>query len=101
MGALVAFFGGFGAAASNLVLGLVGSERDASGSDGDDNIQGGTENDVLAGGAGNNTISGGANTDTVNYSQASAGVSVSLDGVANDGVVSVSSLVLSRYDLPT
>jgi Ca2+-binding RTX toxin-like protein len=41
--------------------------------------------DVLQGHGGNDTYSGGAGSDTVDYSDETAGVTASLDGVANDG----------------
>ena len=54
-----------------------------------DTIDGGAGNDTLSGGTtigtGGDTIAGSGGTDTVSYSTRSGDVSVSLDGVANDG----------------
>jgi Ca2+-binding RTX toxin-like protein len=51
----------------------------------DDTLTGGSGNDVLVGGFGADVLQGGPGTDTADYSTATAGVVVSLDGAANDG----------------
>jgi len=58
------------------------------GGDGNDTLVGGPENDTFIGGAGADFMTGGGGTDVADYSRpvGSAGVRVSLDGVANDGV---------------
>lgn len=58
------------------------------GGDGNDTLIGGPEADTFIGGAGGDSMSGGGGTDAADYSRpvGSAGVRVSLDGVANDGV---------------
>ncbi len=67
------------------------------GGDGDDSLSGGSGRDSVQGGAGDDTIpdagadtdpdsfSGGAGTDLIDYSDAAVGVTVTLDGLANDG----------------
>ena len=55
------------------------------GGDGDDAVDGGEGDDVLDGGAGNDALAGGAGTDRISYAERSRAVTVSLDGVANDG----------------
>jgi Ca2+-binding RTX toxin-like protein len=65
------------------------------GGSGPDNLSGGTGNETLKGAGGNDTINGdvgtdqlfgGAGTDTVSYAGRGAAVTITLDGVANDGV---------------
>lgn len=69
-----------------------------AGGDGDDSLSGGAGRDSVQGGGGDDTIpdagadvdpdsyGGGAGTDLLDYSDAAVGVTVTLDGVANDGV---------------
>jgi Ca2+-binding RTX toxin-like protein len=70
---------------------LIGGEGDdwLRGAAGNDDIRGGSGDDRLEGGpgpsGGADTFSGGDGIDVVNYFYASAGVTVSIDGVANDG----------------
>lgn len=66
---------------------LTGSPADnvLVGGPGDDTLTGGAGNDLLDGGAGNDVMNGGDGTDTATYANATAGVTVSLDGKANDG----------------
>jgi Ca2+-binding RTX toxin-like protein len=59
------------------------------GGDGNDDLDGLAGNDLFSiegGNDGNDDLSGGADTDTASYSLASAVVTVTVDGVANDGV---------------
>lgn len=80
-------------AAGGTLVGGAGADR-LEGGDGPDVLDGGTGpdvllggggDDVLDGGAGGDVLSGGAGTETISYDGRGAGVSVSLDGVANDG----------------
>ena len=73
---------------------LNGSDVVLVGVDGNDALKGGTGNDALAGGDGDDTIDGGAGVDemsggggedTASYVEARAPVTVTLDGLANDG----------------
>jgi Ca2+-binding RTX toxin-like protein len=69
---------------------LLGGEGDdwLRGADGNDNLQGGSGADRLEGGpgaGGSDTYSGGDGVDVVNYVYATAGVTATIDGVANDG----------------
>ena len=50
-----------------------------------DALNGGDGNDLLDGGNGSDYLSGGAGQDRANYAARAAGVTVSLDNVANDG----------------
>jgi Ca2+-binding RTX toxin-like protein len=53
---------------------------------GDDNLNGGDHNDLLDGGAGGDVLIGGTGIDTISYAHAPAGVTVTLDGIADDGI---------------
>ena len=55
------------------------------GGDGNDQLSGGPGNDFLDGGPGADVLDGGDGTDTVDYSGRTQPVSVTPDGVANDG----------------
>jgi Ca2+-binding RTX toxin-like protein len=55
------------------------------GSSWNDTLTGGPGDDVLVGGIGEDVLQGGPGTDTVEYSTSPGGVTVSLDGAANDG----------------
>ena len=71
-----------------------GAEPGITGADGGDDLSGGSGMDTLAGGRGNDTMDGGAGPDvmdgdagrdTVTYVNRSGPVTVTLDGVPNDG----------------
>jgi Ca2+-binding RTX toxin-like protein len=73
---------------------LNGAEPDLTGADGADDLAGGPGadvllgvdgNDKLDGGSGPDVMSGGDGRDTVSYESRSEPVTVTLDGVANDG----------------
>ncbi len=69
---------------------LTGDAGDDSlfGQDGNDSLSGGDGNDTLEPGAGADTVQGGAGThDAVSYAGETTPVSLSLDGIANDGAV--------------
>jgi Ca2+-binding RTX toxin-like protein len=77
------------------------------GSAGDDEIFGGGSADTIGAGDGNDTVRGGAGTDqlfgdggsdTVDYSDRNAGVSVNLDGNANDGTPGENDRVASDFE---
>jgi Ca2+-binding RTX toxin-like protein len=53
---------------------------------GNDTLTGGPGNDTFAAEPGNDTFNGAGGTDTADYSKSASPVTVSLDGVANDGV---------------
>jgi Ca2+-binding RTX toxin-like protein len=55
------------------------------GGPGNDDLFGGPGQDSLDGGTGSDTIRGGAGLDDVSYADRTAPVSVTLDGIANDG----------------
>jgi Ca2+-binding RTX toxin-like protein len=61
-----------------------GTDR-LDGGAGDDDLHGDADADTLAGGAGADILDGGAATDLVDYAAAASAVTVSLDGVRNDG----------------
>ena len=66
-----------------------GSDRDVvDGNDGNDTVRGGTGRDVLNPGLGADVVEGGADIDEVSYEDRTVAVSVSLDGLANDGQAS-------------
>jgi Ca2+-binding RTX toxin-like protein len=86
-----------GLAGDDVLTGGAGDDTLAGG-DGDDSLSGGAGRDSVQGGADDDTIpdagadvdpdtfSGGAGTDLIDYSDAAVGVTVTLDGLANDGV---------------
>jgi Ca2+-binding RTX toxin-like protein len=57
------------------------------GSDGTDTLAGGSGNDFIDGGNGPDAMFGGAGQDRVNYASKPAGVTVTLENAANDGVL--------------
>ena len=76
-----------GGSAGDILTGGEGQDR-LTGGDGDDALDGGAGDDVLEGEGGGDVLTGAAGVDTVRYRAASATprVTVTLDGVANDGV---------------
>jgi Ca2+-binding RTX toxin-like protein len=86
--ALVTYLKG-GAGNDTLVagLGILGSGfNQLEGGDGDDTLLGGPGDDILEGGAGADDLIGGAGEDWVGYGEKTeASVSLTLDGVADDG----------------
>ncbi|HET6246946.1 MAG TPA: C2 family cysteine protease [Tepidisphaeraceae bacterium] len=70
---------------SIVVNGLAGNDKITVTGKINTQLNGGDGNDTLIGGTGADQFNGGAGTDTVDYSARTAGVSVTLDGVANDG----------------
>lgn len=56
-----------------------------TGGDGGDNIAAGGGDDTLTPGPGADTYNGGPNTDTLNYQDNAAGVTMTLNGLADDG----------------
>ena len=103
-----------GGAGNDQVRGGSGADV-LNGNEGNDVIRAGPGNDSLNGGTGNNQLfgengndsmtaglgadvfDGGFNTDTVNYSTRTKGLTISLDGVANDGELIV---VQQPFPLP-
>jgi Ca2+-binding RTX toxin-like protein len=85
-----------GGSGNDYLVGLDGDDT-INGFGGDDQIDGGNGNDLLSGGDGNDSfaegtpgngadvMSGGDGLDRVSYSESYNPVSVTLDGVANDG----------------
>ncbi|HET7488473.1 MAG TPA: calcium-binding protein [Acidimicrobiales bacterium] len=84
-----------GTAGDDVIVGSAGNDS-IDGAGGNDTICAGGGNDSVKGGDGNDTfveaddagadvLDGGNGTDTVTYQGRTAGVNVSLDGVANDG----------------
>lgn len=66
-------------------LGNVIGIENMIGSEGDDRFEGDAADNVFDGRGGGDFFSGGAGVDTIDYSSRVAGVTVSEDGVANDG----------------
>ena len=71
---------------SDTLVGLTGQD-DLVGNEGDDVMSGGDGPDDFFPGPGRDTMSGGTGDDEAFYSERTARVEVSLDGVANDGEV--------------
>jgi Ca2+-binding RTX toxin-like protein len=76
-----AVYGGLG---NDQILTFAGDDA-VDGGPGNDTIETGWGDDSIDGGDGGDSISGGYGDDTVVYATRTAGVSVSLDDVANDG----------------
>ena len=76
-----------GGAGNDILNGGLGSDQ-LTGDTGDDQLNGGKGDETFALGSdpGADTVSGGPGTDTADYSGAASGVTVSLDGLANDGL---------------
>ena len=72
-----------------------------SGGDGNDLLRGGSGNDRLFPGRGADQIWGGAGVDTIDYSDHTAGVTVSLDDHANDGVTGAAEGGNAHSDIET
>lgn len=63
-----------------------GDDNDTiTGGAGNDSLDGGNGADTLDGGTGSDAISGGTGSDLVSYSDRTADLSLTLDGIANDG----------------
>ena len=77
--------GGSGADTINADATTLAARLD--GGPGDDSLWGGQAGDVLDGGPGADVIHGGGGRDRADYSARSAGVKVTIDGVADDGEV--------------
>jgi Ca2+-binding RTX toxin-like protein len=67
-----------------VLVGADGADR-VAGNAGNDSVAGGPGDDTLAGGPGHDGISGGAGLDSVDYRGARRAVTVTFDGLANDG----------------
>ena len=86
-------------------LGIEKKPKSLSGLAGNDRLYGGDGNDELRGGFGDDLLVGGAGVDTASYRNASAGVSVRLDGlpvdtwqVGVDTLIQMENLIGSAYD---
>jgi len=83
--------GGTGAALTSSITVYGGAGNDTlRGGDGDDTLSGGEGNDTFTNGTvadGADTINGGNGTDLMDYSARTASVTVTIDGVADDGAV--------------
>ncbi len=66
-------------------LGGEGGNDSLEGGDGNDAMDGGAGDDLMFGGFGSDTYDGGDGTDTGDFSDATTPVSVTIDGIANDG----------------
>ncbi|MGH2905187.1 MAG: DUF6531 domain-containing protein [Solirubrobacterales bacterium] len=73
-----------GSSGANTLSGNDGNDT-VYGVGGDDSLSGGNGADSLDPGSGQDTIAGGSGNDTADYSSRSNALSLSLDGVANDG----------------
>jgi Ca2+-binding RTX toxin-like protein len=69
---------------NDVLRGFGGTDR-LDGGPGDDDVQGDADADVLSGSPGADSLDGGAGTDVADYAGAAGAVTVSLDGVRNDG----------------
>jgi hypothetical protein len=61
----------------------------------DDTLIGGSGNDIIRGGGGNDTVNGGAGVDLIDFSDASAGISVTL-GAGGSGSADLSAVGLDK-----
>ncbi|WP_114226812.1 MULTISPECIES: M10 family metallopeptidase C-terminal domain-containing protein [Sphingomonas] len=93
-----------GASKNDTLLGMGGNDL-LIGLAGNDTLDGGDGNDVLRGGTGDDTLIGGAGTDTADYSDATAGVTVSLaiagaqaTGLGNDSLTGIENLLGGNFN---
>lgn len=93
-----------GTADGDILDGLKGNDS-LSGLAGNDRLYGGAGNDELRGGFGDDLLDGGAGVDTATYRNASAGVTVRLNGwpvdtgqVGIDTLINIENLIGSAYD---
>ena len=79
---------------------LLGGDGNDSltGGDANDSLDGGAGDDVLAGGLGADILNGGDGSDTADYSARTVDLSITLDGVANDGALAPNSNVQTEFD---
>ncbi|MGB3316055.1 MAG: M10 family metallopeptidase C-terminal domain-containing protein, partial [Albidovulum sp.] len=81
---------------------VVGSLHDDHliGNDVANNLAGGSGDDTLTGGAGNDTLNGGRGSDTADYSDATSGVRLNLNGKGSGGdtYISIENLAGSGHD---
>jgi len=73
-----------GGGGSDTLKGGIGNDR-LFGEGGNDTLEGNAGGDTLDGGVGADAISGGTGTDSATYSSRALGVTVDIDGVADDG----------------
>lgn len=74
-----------GSSSANLLMGNGGKDT-LIGGDGNDTLSGGNKNDLLIGGKGADFLIGGpGGADRADYSDRTAALSLTLDGIANDG----------------
>jgi Ca2+-binding RTX toxin-like protein len=73
-----------GDAGNDSLSGDAGNDR-LDGGTGNNNLSGGDGNDTLTAGTGNDNMSGGNGNDTADYSSRTANLTISQDGLANDG----------------
>jgi Ca2+-binding RTX toxin-like protein len=66
-----------------------------TGSGGDDSLYGDAGNDIFIGDLGNDTIAGGTGTDRIDYSTASSGVTVYLNGTSGSGSLAAGDILTS------
>ena len=93
-----------GATGNDVLSGADGNDV-LIGLGGDDTLDGGNGDDVLRGGPGNDTLIGGAGNDTASYSDATAGVTVSLaltgaqvTGAGTDSLSGIENLTGSAFN---
>ena len=75
-----------GAGNDVLAAGASGQLLTLNGGDGNDTLRGGAGGDLLDGGAGADSMRGAGGHDIATYNSRAAAVTVTLDGLANDGV---------------
>src|SRR3984885_14456933 len=85
--------------AINFSTSIDGGVDPIPGDDGDDIIHGEAGNDTIDGGAGSDQMFGDDNKDTVTYASRTNDVSVTLDGVANDGESGQDDLVDDSFEV--
>jgi Ca2+-binding RTX toxin-like protein len=78
------------------VTGGTGSDRLSTGA-GNDTLNGGSEDDWIDGGAGSDTLIGGTGNNVAVYASHSAPVTVTLDGVQNDGAAGENDSVATDF----
>ncbi len=86
-----------GGAGNDIIDGGAGKDV-LRGEAGDDRLLGGGGNDALFGGTGSDTLTGGPGSDTANYSDRNVSLSLTIDGLRNDGSYGESDLIATTTE---
>src|SRR5439155_13312675 len=85
-----------GQSADHIIGSALANVLDGNG--GDDTIEGLAGDDTIDGGAGTDTMLGGDGLDTVDYTSHTDDVTITLDGLANDGATGENDFVNDEFE---